>query len=115
MDMHKFLNKGLMQLDQEAYLNLVIIIAPLLNFLSGINIDLYTPSLPAISLYYGVSITAVKNTITVCMVGFAVGSIIFGTIIDLYGRRRILLIGLFAYTIASFIIPACTTIDQVLA
>ncbi|MDO8953577.1 MAG: MFS transporter [Gammaproteobacteria bacterium] len=110
--MQNFLNKGLIPIDNEAYLSLLIIIAPLLNFLSGINIDLYTPSLPSISLYYGVSISAVKNTITASMMGFALGSIIFGTIVDLYGRRRILLLGTAAYTIASFLILLCTNIDQ---
>lgn len=47
--MKNLLNAGLISIRRESYLNLLIVIAPLLNCLVGLNIDLYTPSLPAIA------------------------------------------------------------------
>jgi len=108
------LNSAIVKLSNETYLGLIILIAPLLNFLTGINIDLYTPSLPAIAAYYGVSAMVVKNTITVNMLGFAVGCIIFGPMIDIIGRRRIILFGLAAYIVASFFALVSTHIQQLL-
>jgi MFS family permease len=112
--MKKWLDKGFIQTKEETFLNLVIIIAPLLNFLSGINIDLYTPSLPAIAHYFDASITSVKNTITVSMIGFAIGCLIFGAAMDVLGRRRIILFGLVSYTIANFLVLFATNIEELL-
>ena len=110
--MKKLLDKAVIQLQSDNYIGLLIIIAPLLNFLTGINIDLYTPSLPEIAHYYGASIIIVKNTITATMIGFAIGCIIFGTIIDIFGRRRIILFGLMVYTVSSLLALACTNIGE---
>lgn len=112
--MKKYFDKAIIQLHGDNYLALVIFIAPLLNFLSGINVDLYTPSLPAIAHYYSTSAMVVKNTITATMVGFAIGCIVFGTIIDIFGRRRIILFGLLVYIIASFLALVCTGIEQLM-
>lgn len=112
--MKNFLNKALIQTEGDKYLAILILVAPLLNFLSGINLDLYTPSLPAIAHYYSASIVAVKNTITVSMIGFALGCIIFGTAFDILGRRRVILFGLLSYIIASFLALFCVNIHQLI-
>ena len=46
-----------------ADLTLIVVLAPLLNFLSGINIDMYSPSMPAITRYFDTTTIATKNTI----------------------------------------------------
>jgi Bcr/CflA subfamily drug resistance transporter len=112
--MRKLLDKGLIDLKPDAYLNFLIIIAPLLNFLSGINVDLFTPSLPAISEYFAASSVAVKNTVTACMVGFALGCILFGPLMDAFGRRRVILLTLLAYIVASILSLFCTNIHQLI-
>lgn len=108
------LDTAIIKLQSDSYLGLLIVIAPLLNFLTGINIDLYTPSLPDIAHFYDASIITAKNTITATMIGFASGCIIFGTLIDIFGRRRIILFGLTTYLIASLLALKCTTIDQLM-
>jgi len=100
--MKNYLNHAVIKLRKETYLSLLIWLAPLLNFLPGLNIDMYAPSMPAIARHFAVSAMAVKNTMTVEVLGMAVGGIIFGTLIDVIGRKRILILGLFVYTIISF-------------
>lgn len=112
--MKKFLNHSLLTLPQETYLKLLIILAPLLNFLNGVTFDLYTPSMPAIANYYSASFTAVKNTVTATMIGFAIGSLIFGVLLDVFGRRITILLGLFFYIITSFLAVYCQTIEQLI-
>lgn len=110
----KFLNQSIFQLEHKTYLKLLIILAPLLNFLSGVTFDLYTPSMPAIAMFYGTSATAVKNTVTATLLGFGVGSLVFGIMLDVFGRRRIILLGLLLYIIASFSALYCQTIEQLI-
>lgn len=80
----------------------VMIIAPLLNFLSGITYDLHAPSLPAIANYFHASFSAAKYTIPVTLLGFALGCIVLGALFDLKGRKPLIASGLFVYAVASF-------------
>lgn len=112
--MKNLLHNNLIELPQDTYLKLLIILAPLLNFLNGITFDLYTPSMPAIAHYYDASFTAVKNTVTATMLGFSLGSLIFGILLDVFGRRRVILLGLFFYVITSFLAIYCQTIEQLI-
>ncbi|MCH9645000.1 MAG: MFS transporter [Gammaproteobacteria bacterium] len=100
----RLLKQPVLNVQGEHYLVMLIIIAPLLNFLSGISIDLYAPSLPAIMNHFHTSMMLVKNTITVTMIGFAIGCIFFGALIDIIGRRKTILFGLslfIAFSIAA--------------
>ncbi|OAI46495.1 hypothetical protein AYO45_01760 [Gammaproteobacteria bacterium SCGC AG-212-F23] len=112
--MNNFLNQGLIQIKKDRYLALLIVIAPLLNFLSGITFDLHAPSLPAIAMYFSAPMSAAKNTITISLLGFAIGCIVWGTLLDIFGRRRIILLGLLLYAFASFSALACKDINQLL-
>lgn len=112
--MKNFLVKPFIDVKSENYLGLLMLLAPLLNFLSGITFDLHAPSLPAIAAYYSAPILAAKNTITLSLLGFAIGSVIFGTLLDIFGRRSVILFGLLIYTVASFSALACGTIDELL-
>lgn len=112
--MKNILKKALIPIGNEKYLSLLIILAPCLNFLAGITFDLHAPSLPAIAAYYGASAAAVKNTITFSLIGFAVGAIIFGSLLDTFGRRPIIFFGLLIYTLASFSALLCGNIQELL-
>lgn len=112
--MKNFFNDALIEIENERYLALLMILAPSLNFLSGITFDLHAPSLPAIASYYAAPISAAKNTITLSLLGFSIGCIVFGTLLDIFGRRPIILLGLSIYTFASFSALACSTIHGLL-
>lgn len=112
--MRNFLHHSVVDTKTENYLGLLIILAPLLNFLSGITFDLHAPSIPAIASYFNAPISAAKNTITFSLLGFSIGCILFGTLLDVFGRRPIILIGLVIYTAVSFLALACGTINELL-
>lgn len=106
--------KPVLNVKKERYLSLIIIIAPLLNFLSGITFDLHAPSLPAIASFFSAPISAAKNTITISLLGFAIGSLVFGTLLDIFGRRPIILLAMLLYTLASFAAVFANSIEQLL-
>ncbi len=112
--MKNFLTNAVIEIKNEKYFNLLIILTPILNFLSGITFDLHAPSLPAIATYFSAPISAAKNTITLSLLGFSIGCIVFGTLLDIFGRRPIILLGLLIYTIASFSALASATIQELL-
>lgn len=59
----------------------------------------YTPSLPEIGQDLGASDSAVEYTLTVYLFGFAVGTLFWGKISDIFGRKPCLLSGLGIYVI----------------
>lgn len=65
-----------------------------------ISVDMYLPSMPSIAQGFGVDQAAVQLTLTVFMVGFACGMLLYGPLSDAYGRRRLLLAGTAIYALA---------------
>lgn len=100
--------------NEETYLSLIMILVPLMNFLSGIDIDLYAPSLPAIAIYFHTSVMSAKNTIAITMLGFALGCIICGVLFDLLGRRKIIIGSLIIFIFSSLLAPFCNAIYQLM-
>lgn len=65
------------------------------------SIDMYLPSLPAITQAFHVTASAAQVTLTSFMIGFSVGMLLYGPLSDAYGRRPVLLGGVVIYVIAS--------------
>lgn len=77
----------------------LLMVMPLL----GMTIDLIAPSLPAISRQLNISDSLAKETFTTFLFGFAFGNFFAGFISDAYGRRNILRIGLFLFSMISIV------------
>jgi len=75
----------------------------LVAFLMGIGIDLYVPSLPAIADYFNATSHAVQITIGIYMFGYAIGQLFLGILSDSFGRRKIIILSGFFYTLASLL------------
>lgn len=79
---------------------LIMILAGLVAF-GPLSIDMYLPSLTAITQDLGANIREVKQTITFFLFGFSLGMFFYGPLSDHYGRRILLLIGITIYLIAT--------------
>src|SRR6202789_1636383 len=64
------------------------------------------PALPATARALDMSISTTQLTITLYLVGLAVGQLFYGPVSDRFGRRPVLLFGLTLFTAAS-IVTAC--------
>lgn len=62
---------------------------------------LYTPMLPEIAEQFNSSQNSVNLTVSIYPIFFAVMQLVYGPLIDKYGRRRILLIGFMFYLLAT--------------
>ncbi len=81
----------------------LLIILGALSAFGPLSIDMYLPSLPALSHDFSSGASLVQLTLSACLLGLALGQTIAGPISDALGRRRPLLIGLAAYALASLL------------
>lgn len=62
-----------------------------------LSTDLYLPSLPGIARAFSTDAAAAQLTLSVFLLGFAAGQILYGPLSDRFGRRPVLLIGIVVY------------------
>jgi DHA1 family bicyclomycin/chloramphenicol resistance-like MFS transporter len=80
-----------------------ILLIGLLSAFSLLTFDLYQPSLPYITTYFGTTHDLSQLTLSIYLFVFGVAQLIWGPLIDHYGRRRLLPGSLVLAVIASLI------------
>jgi len=86
--------------DGKAPLNLIIILG-ILSAAGPLSTDMYLSSLPTIAKVFDVGVSGSQLTLSVFLMGFAIGQLFVGPIADRVGRRPTLIIGLLVYAVAS--------------
>jgi DHA1 family bicyclomycin/chloramphenicol resistance-like MFS transporter len=86
----------------------------LLTALGPFSVDMYLASLPDIGRSLSASPAAVQLTLSVYLVGYAVGQLVYGPLSDRFGRRPVLLISLAGYCAASLACALAPTIELLL-
>ena len=79
----------------------LVLILGVLTAIVPLAIDMYLPALPEIARNLGVEIGRVQLTLSVFMIGVAVGQAFYGPIADRWGRRAPLLVGMTVFSIAA--------------
>lgn len=90
---------------------LIILLGALVAF-GPLSIDMYLPSLPLIANDLNTNVNAVQKTITIFLIGFSVGMLIYGPLSDRYGRKKLLLIGMAIYILSTLACIFVTQIEQ---
>jgi len=83
--------------------------------LGPLSTDLYLPALPTLARVYATDAARVQLTLSVFLAGFACGQLFYGPLSDRFGRRPILLGGLFLYFIASLGCVLAGSIETLIA
>lgn len=86
-----------------------------MTMLSPIGITILTPSLPALVRAFDTDVARAQLTLTVYMVGIAVGQLIVGALSDRFGRRPVMLAGLSILTLGGVIAAFAPTIEALVA
>ncbi len=81
----------------------LLLILGALSAFAPLSIDMYLPALPALGRGFGASASQVQLTLSGCLLGLALGQLVAGPLSDALGRRRPLLVGVAAYTVASLL------------
>jgi MFS transporter, DHA1 family, multidrug resistance protein len=79
----------------------LILILGALNAITPFSIDMYLPAFPRIAADFNTSIEKVALSVSTYFLGFAVGQIIYGPLLDRFGRKPPLYVGLLLYIVAT--------------
>ncbi len=90
---------------------IVILILGLLSAIGPFSIDMYLPGFPAIAKDLSCSVDMVSYTLASFFVGVCLGQIISGPLLDRFGRKRPLYIGMALYILASIGCAFSTSVE----
>ncbi|MEQ5817978.1 Bcr/CflA family multidrug efflux MFS transporter [Halomonas sp. SCS19] len=82
--------------------------------LAPFAIDAYLPAMPALAESVGASVHHTELSLSVFMVGFAVGQLTCGPLSDRIGRKPVLLAGQILFLIASLVIVSVDSLTELL-
>src|SRR5215475_5261082 len=80
---------------------LLLVLLALLSAFTPLSIDMYLPALPTIVGDLGSTAGDIQLTLSAFMLAFGLGQIFYGPAGDRFGRRPVILSGLFVYVVAS--------------
>src|SRR5258708_4476013 len=79
----------------------IILILGLLSAIGPFSIDMYLPAFPAIADHLHTTVAHVSLSLSSFFIGISAGQFVYGPLLDKFGRKRPLYIGLIAYLLAS--------------
>jgi DHA1 family bicyclomycin/chloramphenicol resistance-like MFS transporter len=90
----------------------VILILGLLSAIGPFSIDMYLPGFPAIAKDLNTTVDYVSYSLASFFVGISLGQLICGPLLDRFGRKMPLIVGLVIYIIASIGCAISTSIEM---
>ncbi|MCT7561469.1 Bcr/CflA family efflux MFS transporter [Aliarcobacter butzleri] len=88
-----------------------ILTIALIEVLCYMAVDMYLASMPNIASYFGTSYSKVQLTLTFYLFSMGIGQLFFGPIIDYFGRKIPLMLGVLLYSLCSILITLSTNIE----
>ncbi len=96
---------------QISRLRLALALGPLIA-VGPLAIDTYLPALPAMADSYGVRVTDVERSVSLYVMGTALGQLLGGPLSDHLGRKPVAWAGLLLFALASLLISLSTALWQ---
>lgn len=93
-------------------IGILTLVLAALSALSPFAIDTYAPAMPSMARYFSSSISAIELSMTIYIMGYAIGQFFGGPLSDNYGRKPIIYIGLSIFIISSFLLSICDSLAQ---
>jgi DHA1 family bicyclomycin/chloramphenicol resistance-like MFS transporter len=91
-----------------------VLILSTLTIMAPLSIDMYLPALPAIAQAFGVGDGPIQLTLTSYFLGFALGQSFYGPVVDRFGRKPPLYIGMGLFALASFGCAMATSVEMLI-
>lgn len=104
------------KVDKQANVSLALLLPLLAAVLavSPLAVDMYLPAMPALAEYLNTPMSMVQNSLSIYLLGYALGLILFGPMADKHARRTLVVIGIGGFFIASMLLTVVANIEQFL-
>ncbi|GAA6204676.1 multidrug effflux MFS transporter [Thalassotalea sp. SU-HH00458] len=102
------------QTNHQVSLKLLLPLLASIIAVSPLAIDMYLPAMPIIAAQLSTDMSSVQNSLSIYLLGYALGLLFFGPLADKYRRRTLVIIGISGFTLVSFAIPFVTSIEHFL-
>ncbi|GGM98684.1 Bcr/CflA family drug resistance efflux transporter [Dyadobacter beijingensis] len=100
-------------MSRKTYFFLILILGSL-TALGPFSIDMYLPGFPAIARDLDTTAAKVSLTLSGYFVGISLGQLLYGPLLDRFGRKKPLFIGLVVYILASAGCAVATSVEQLI-
>ena len=101
------------ELSRAKYISLILILGAL-TALGPFSIDMYLPGFPAIGKDLGVDPARVALSLSSFFIGISAGQLLYGPLLDRFGRKKPLCIGLALYIISSIGCMYATSLNSLI-
>ena len=92
----------------------LILILGLMSAIGPLSIDMYLPAFPSIAVGLNSSIERVTLSLSSFFIGISIGQLIYGPLLERYGRKIPLYVGLGLYALASFACASATSVEMLI-
>lgn len=93
----------------------LILILGLLTAIGPFSIDMYLPAFSDIAQHLNTTVAHVTLSLSSFFIGISVGQFLYGPLLDRFGRKKPVYIGLAVYLIASLLCVFASSADQLIA
>lgn len=100
-------------MSKKTYFFLILILGSL-TALGPFSIDMYLPGFPAIARDLNTTAAKVSQTLSGYFVGISLGQLLYGPLLDRFGRKKPLFIGLAVYILASAGCAVANSVEQLI-
>ena len=100
-------------MTRKTYLSLILILGSL-TALGPFSIDMYLPGFPAIAKDLHTTVAEVSLTLSSYFIGISFGQLLYGPLLDRFGRKKPLYIGMIVYVLSSLACAFSTSIDALI-
>ena len=92
----------------------LILILGLLSAIGPLSIDMYLPAFPDIAKGLHTSVSSVMLSLSSFFIGISVGQLIYGPLLERFGRKKPLYFGLVLYALSSLACAIALTVDTLI-
>jgi MFS transporter, DHA1 family, multidrug resistance protein len=100
-------------MTSKKYFSLILILG-FLTALGPFSIDMYLPGFPAIAKDLRTSVADVSLSLSSFFIGISAGQLLYGPLLDRFGRKKPLYIGLMVYLLSSLACAFATSIESLI-
>src|ERR1700704_5150596 len=92
-----------------------VLILGLLSAIGPFSIDMYLPGFPEIARDLHTTVAHISLSLSSFFVGISIGQLLYGPLLDRFGRKKPLYIGLSVYLVTSVSCALCTSVNALIA